>query len=130
MSSPYPRLPVYATPSLRGQCRLLHSSPWNCKSFNAYIYIQTMTMDIHTQGGFNNHAVRNLYKSMVTATSVTWVMKMGNIVPRVGIELAFWPCVLAILPPGLLDVITLPMPICLYGSLLRGQCRVLHLYPV
>ena len=27
MSPLYPRLPVYAVPYLRGQCRLLHSSP-------------------------------------------------------------------------------------------------------
>ena len=32
---------VYAVPCLTGQCRLLHSSPWNCKSFNAYKYIHT-----------------------------------------------------------------------------------------
>ena len=37
--SPYP--PVYTAPCLRGQSRLLHSSPWNCKSFNAYNCIHT-----------------------------------------------------------------------------------------
>ena len=35
----YPRLPIYAAPCLRDQCRLLHSFPFNCKSFNAYNYI-------------------------------------------------------------------------------------------
>ena len=29
MSPLYPRLPVYAAPCLKGQCRLLHPSPWN-----------------------------------------------------------------------------------------------------
>ena len=36
MSPLYPGLPVNAAPCLRGQCRLLHSSHWNCKSFNPY----------------------------------------------------------------------------------------------
>ena len=34
-------LPVYAAPCLTCQCRLLHSSPWNYKSFSAYKYIHT-----------------------------------------------------------------------------------------
>ena len=41
MSPLYPHLPVYAAPCLRGQCRLLNLSPWNCKSFNAYNYMHT-----------------------------------------------------------------------------------------
>ena len=40
MSPLSPLLPVYAAPYFRGQCRQ-HSSPWNCKSFNAYNYIHT-----------------------------------------------------------------------------------------
>ena len=39
MSPLYPHLPVYATSCLRAQYRLLHSSPWNCKSFNTYKYM-------------------------------------------------------------------------------------------
>ena len=39
MSPLYPYPPVDAAPYLRGQNRLLHSSPWNCKPFNAYNYI-------------------------------------------------------------------------------------------
>ena len=35
----YPCPPVYAAPCLKGQCRLLHWSPWNCLPFNAYNYI-------------------------------------------------------------------------------------------
>ena len=41
MSPVYPCLPVYVALCLRGQCRLLHSPPWNCKSFNVYNYIHT-----------------------------------------------------------------------------------------
>ena len=42
LTSPlFPHLPVYAAPYLRGQCRPLHSSPWNCKLFNAYNYVPT-----------------------------------------------------------------------------------------
>ena len=33
--------PVYVALCLRGQCRLLLSSPWNCKSCNAYNYLHT-----------------------------------------------------------------------------------------
>ena len=44
----HPHPPVYAAPCFRVQCRLLlHSSPWNCKSFNAYNYIQAMPLHIH-----------------------------------------------------------------------------------
>ena len=39
MSPLYPRPHVYVALCLRGQCRPLLSSPWNCKSFNAYKYI-------------------------------------------------------------------------------------------
>ena len=49
MSSQYPFLPVYAAPCLRGQRRLLHSSRWNYKSFNAYNYIHTGN-DIYIHG--------------------------------------------------------------------------------
>ena len=32
---------IYAVPCLRSKCRLLHSFPRNCKSFNAYKYTNT-----------------------------------------------------------------------------------------
>ena len=50
MSPLYPHLPVYATPCLKGLCRLLHSSTWNYKSSNAYNYIhklEAMTLHIY-----------------------------------------------------------------------------------
>ena len=60
MSQLYPWLPVYAALCLRGKCGLLQSSPWNCKSINAYNYIiQAVTVHIHTQGRFDNHTAHN-----------------------------------------------------------------------
>ena len=36
MSLRLQHLPASVTPCLRGQCRLLHSSPWNCTYFTVY----------------------------------------------------------------------------------------------
>ena len=47
-------------------------------------YIQAVSS--HTQGMFNNHTTHSLYGIMITVTSVMGVLKMGNIVPRVGME--------------------------------------------
>ena len=49
----YPRLPGWVAPCFRGQCRLLHSSPWNYKSFNAYNCIQAMALQLHRVGSTN-----------------------------------------------------------------------------
>ena len=70
MSPLYPRLPVYVTPCPRGRWRLLvlHLSPWNCKSFNGYNYIQAMALHIHTQVIFTNRTAYSLYRIMVMAT--------------------------------------------------------------
>ena len=76
----YPHLPVYVAPHLTGQCRLLHSFPFNCKTFNAYNYIHTCS-DItytHTQGGFNDHIAHCLYRILLMVTNVVGVMKMGK----------------------------------------------------
>ena len=70
-------------------------------------YMQAMTVHIHTQGRFNNHIVYILYKMPVLANSVMGVMKMGNIAPRMEIEpisLAFWSCLLTIIPNRFPDV--------------------------
>ena len=90
MSPLYLYLLVHAAPCLRGQFRLLNSSPWNCKSFNAYNYVHTgkglahmyVLMNIlfyqqtnkyiHTQGMFDNHTVFSLYRILVIAP-VSWV---------------------------------------------------------
>ena len=57
-------------------------------------------------------------------------MKMGNIVPRAGIEptsLAFRASVLTISPRSLSNMSHIPVPTCLCSSLPeRGQCRLLH----
>ena len=84
MSPLYPHPPVCAAPCLRCQCRLRHSSLWNCKSFNAYNYKHTGT-DL-MQGKFNKHTTHSLYRIMITATCVVGDMKMGNIVPKAGIK--------------------------------------------
>ena len=79
-------------------------------------YIQAMTLRIHTQGRINNHTAHGLYRIMVTATSVEVVMKMGNIVPQVGIKhtsLVFWASVLPLHHVGSL----ISPPSCLYRSL-------------
>ena len=64
---------------------------------------------------------------------------MENIVPRAQIEptpLAFWVNMLTVLPPRLPEVIILPTPTCLCGSLPErsGQtfypCLCLYLIPV
>ena len=63
---------------------------------------------------------------MVRATSVMGVMKMGNIVPTVGIEptsLAFQASVLTITPPRFPHVTILPTPTCLCGSLLEKSAQ-------
>ena len=83
----------------RGQCRVLHLSPWNYKPFNAYNYAHMLTIALHThtQGRFNNRTALSLYRIIVMATSVVGVMKIGNTVPRAGLEttlLAFWASVL------------------------------------
>ena len=46
MSPLYLCIPVF--PCLRGKCRLLHPSPWNCKPFNTYNYIHVHTVTSHT----------------------------------------------------------------------------------
>ena len=57
---------------------------------------------------------------MVTGTNVTGAMKMGNVVPRVGIKhrsLAFQANVLTITSSRLPGVTTVPTPTCLCSSL-------------
>ena len=111
----YPWLPVYTAPCLRGQwpTTLVH-----LESFNAYNYIQTMALHIHTQGRFNNHTACSLYRIMVTAISVVGVMKMGNIGPRAWLEfrsLAFRASVL-LHHIGFPDITSIPTPTCLGNS--------------
>ena len=66
--------------------------------------IQTMVLHIHTQGRCNNHTEQCSDRIMVTETSIMGEMKMGNSVPRAGIEptsLAFWASVLPLHHVGL-----------------------------
>ena len=82
----YPQSYVYAATCLRGQCRIQHSSLWNCKSFTAYNYIHTCNNLTYTQVRFDNHTVNSLYMIHVTVIRVVGVLKMGNTVPRVGLK--------------------------------------------
>ena len=81
-------------------------------------YIQAVvTLHIQTQGKFNNYTARSLYRITVMANSVVGVMKMRNMVPRVGIKptsLAFRASVLTITPLRLPDGTTLPTHTRLY----------------
>ena len=128
MSPLYP-CPVYVIPCLRGQCRLLHSSPWNCMFFNAFNYIHTTALHIHTQGTFTNHTEHSLYRILVTAASVMAVVKMGNTVPRVGIKptsLAFWASVKPLHHIGSLISPLYPRLPVYVAPCLRGECRLLQ----
>ena len=91
-------------------------------------YIQTMLFHIHTEGGFNNHAVHSLYMILVMATSVVSVIKMGNLVPRAGLKPHFWHSGAGVLPLHYVGSLMTPLypGIPVYAaSWLRGQCRLL-----
>ena len=62
----------------------------------------------HTQSRFNNNGVWNVYRTQVTETSVTGVMKIANMSRAVSAptSLAFWASMLTITPPRLLDFTT------------------------
>ena len=77
---------------------------------------------------FNNHAVHSLYRIMVTVTSVVGMMKMGNIVPRVGMDLtslAFQASVLPFHHVGSLMSPLYPHPPLYVAPCLRGHWRLL-----
>ena len=79
-----------------------------------------MALHIHRQSRFNNHTAHNLYRILVTATSVMGVTKVRNIVPRVGLKptsLAFWTSVQPFHHVGFPDVTTISMTIYLGSSL-------------
>ena len=60
-------------------------------------------------------------------------MKMGNIVPRVGIKptsLALWASVLTITPSRSHDVTTVPTPTCLCGSLPERSVQAITLLSI
>ena len=84
---------------------------------------------IRAQNGFN----QVLTFTCAVYMAMSWgVMKVGNIVPRVGIEptsLAFQANVLIITPHRLPDVITIPMPTCLCSSLPQRSVQTTTLVP-
>ena len=131
LSPIYPHLPICTAPCLRGKCRLLHSSPWDCKSFKAYNYIHTGNGLIYAYIG----QVQQPYSTQLVqdpghSTSVMSDMKMGNIVPRAGIKstsLVFRASVLPLHHIGSLLMLPLyPRPPVREAPCLRGHCRLLH----
>ena len=88
-----------------------------------------MALHIHKQGRFNSNTALSLYRLLVMDTSIVGVMKMGNIVPRAGIEpisLAFSVSVLPLHHIGSLMSPLYPHPPVYAAPYLRGQCRLLH----
>ena len=80
---------------------------------------------------FNNHIVYSLYWIVLMETSVVGTMKMGNIVPKAGIEptyLTFWAIVLPIHHLGyLMSQLCSRLPIYV-SPCLTCQCKLLHMY--
>ena len=64
---PPPDVPVYRAHFLGGQCKLLHSSPWNLKYFNVYDYIFTVRELTYmlTQGRSTSYTVCALSKILI-----------------------------------------------------------------
>ena len=117
----YPCPPVYIALCLRGQCRLLHLPPWNCVSMLTITYI-------HRVGSTTIQCIA-CRGSMVIPTSVVGVMKMGNIVTRMGLKptsLAFRAKVLSLHHIAYLMSLQFPHPPVYVALCLRGQCRLLQ----
>ena len=95
------------------------------------MYRQSPHIHVHAWGRFNNHTAYSLYRIIVTATSVMDLMKMGNVVPRGGIEptsLPFRASVLTITPCRFPFMSPLCPCLPVYAApCLRGQCSQLHL---
>ena len=94
-------------------------------------YMQAMTFCIHTQGRFTNHTACSLYRIMVTTTSVVGVVKMGNSVPRAGLESTSLAFQASMVPfhyaCSLMSPLYPHLPICVVLCL-RGQCRLLQYF--
>ena len=85
-------------------------------------YIQAVMLHMYTQGRFKNRTAYILYSILVMAVALWTLMKIGNIVPRAGIEpisLAFQTTVLTISPRRLPDVTAIHTSPHLCSSLLE-----------
>ena len=129
MSPLYQHLPVYAAPRLRGQCRLLHLSPWNCKCFIDYTCIHTGSELSYIQTG----QVQQPYSILLVqdgghVTSDMGVIKIGNIVLRAGLEPTSLAVQANILPLhhtcSLMSPLYQRLPVYV-APCLRSQCRLL-----
>ena len=91
MSPFYVHLPVYVALCLRGQCKLSHSSRWNCKTIKLLTSISLFNVSNYLHTG----------NVLTTIADASWtLMKKGNIVLRIGIEptlLAFQASVQSVL---------------------------------
>ena len=70
-----------------------------------------------------------MYIFITPATSVVGVMKMGNMVPRVGIEptsLTFWATMLPLYHVGSLVSPLCPLSPVYVALCFRGQCKLLQ----
>ena len=87
-----------------------------------------MTLHIHTQYRLNDRTAHSLHSILVMATSVMGMMKMGNTVPRVGLEPTTLTSHTSVIPLhhiGSLMSPLYPHPPVSVALCLRGQCRVL-----
>ena len=111
MSPLYPCLLVYAAPCLGRSVQ----TTTGILSLLMLLITDTQAMALHIHR-FNKHTVCSLSRQ----PDFMGMMKMGNIVPRAGLELrylAFQASVLTIIPRRLPDATTIPMSTCLCSSL-------------
>ena len=130
MSPLYPHPPVSAALCLRGQCRLPHSSPCNCKSFNVYNYIHTCNDLIYI------HRVGSTTRQCVACTG-SWSQHQCRgcdenekycAYSRTQAHISSIPGWCAIIMPCRLpDVTTIPMSFCVCSSLPQKSVQTTEL---
>ena len=120
----FPCLPVYVALGFRGQCRLLHSSPWNRKSFNAYNYIHTGNAAMVLGSTAIQH--------VACAGSWSWHQchgcdKNGKYCAQSGIRTQISGIPSMTPPYRLPDVTTIPTPTCMCGSLPQRSVQTTYM---
>ena len=120
----YPHLPVYAALSLRGHYRLLHSSPLNYKSFNAYNYIPYIY--IHRVGSSTiQHKACTVSWSWHQCHRVWW--KSEILCLEQESKPTFLACRASVLSFHHVGSLMSPLyPRLPVYHCIRGQCRLLH----
>ena len=77
---------------------------------------------------FDNHTAHSFHRILLMTTTVVDQVKMGNIVPRTGIEATSLAFRASVLPLHYIGSLISPLYPCLpvyAGPGLRGQCRLL-----